>query len=119
MEDEAKRFVQFAFEEGCFHLDIPCQVLSQDEAALISRRRPGFFYLSSGNEFRLKAEDVEGHAPFRAVYFYGDERTAAADMADILYSVWGISLDEPILLSASSFDGVHVWEAESPLATDP
>ena len=105
-----ERFIQFSFEKDCFHMDIPSQTLSREEAAEIMTFRHGFFYLSGGAEYTLHGEDIEGHDPFRTVYFYGDESTAAEDMAHIFYSVWQLSLNVPIYVSAASFSGKHNWE---------
>ncbi len=113
--DKSERFIQFSFEKDCFHLDIPCQTLSREEAARISASRPGFFYLSDGPQYTLHEEDTEGSDPFRTVYFYGDECTAADDMAHIFYSIWQLSISVPIYVTASSFNDEHHWESDHPL----
>jgi hypothetical protein len=62
---------------------MPRQTLSRDEAQQIVRYRTGFFYLSDRKQFTLHCEDVEGYDPFRKVYVYRDESSAAEDMAFI------------------------------------
>jgi len=105
-----RRFIQFSFEKDCFHLDIPRIVLARGEAEQIRSERQGFFYLAEGPEFTLHQEDVEGHHPFRTVYFYGDERAAAEDTAYILFRVWELPLSCPLAISAAAFSGKYHWE---------
>jgi len=107
-----KRFIQFSFEKDCFHLDIPCNVLARGEAEQIRGERHGFFYLAEGPEFTLHKEDVEGHNPFRAVYFYGDEQAAAEGTVYILFRVWELPLSCPVTISAAAFSGKYHWERD-------
>ena len=106
------RFIQFSFERDCFHMDIPRSTLTRTEAAAISELLLGFFYLLDGPEYTLHNEDVDGHDPFRAVYFYGDERMAATHMARIMFSVWSLSFSATIHVTSASFGGAFKWESE-------
>ena len=76
-DDSQKRFIQFAFGKNWFCLDMPRQTLYRAEAEQILRSRNGFFYLRDRPEFTLKDEDVDGYDPFRKIYVYGDEDSAA------------------------------------------
>ena len=74
-----KRFIQFSFERQWFCMDMPRSTLFKPEAERIMRNRSGFFYLRDLPQFTLYEEDTEGHDPFRKIYLYGDEHTAAED----------------------------------------
>jgi hypothetical protein len=109
-------FVQFSFEEKSFCLDMPRQTLSRAEAEQILRSRQGFFYLRNRPEFTLKGEDVEGYNPFRKVYAYGDERSAAEDMAFIFYQVWRFPVHWQFFVTAGAFgDKETDWESGTPM----
>jgi hypothetical protein len=114
-DDSSNRFIQFSFEEVCFHLDMPQQTLSRDEAEQILQQRNGFFYLRDRKQFTLKGEDVVGHDPFRKVYGYGDEKSAAEDMAFIFFYVWKFPVDSRFYVSAEAFSGKHQWEQSVPV----
>src|SRR5262249_29852767 len=114
-DGDGQRFVQFSFERDCFHLDMPRQTLTRDEAQQIVRYRTNFFYLSERKQFTLHGEDVEGYDPFRKVYVYRDEASAAEDMAFILFQVWKFPIDSVIYVTAASFSGKHQWEDGFPL----
>jgi len=109
-DNQDERFIQFSFEKENFHLDMPCQTLSKIDAEKLIAEHKGFFYLSKAPEFMLHNEDVAGFDPFRAVYFYGDERSAAKDMAHIFFDLWKLPIDAQIYVTAASFSGKHEWE---------
>lgn len=109
------RFVQFSFEQNWFCLDMPAETLSRAEARRILRDRLGFFYLCDRTEFTLHEEDVKGFDPFRKIYVYGDERSAADDMAHIFFSVWNFPVDSRLYVTSSAFSGQHNWERGWPI----
>ena len=109
------RFVQYSFERDWFCADLPVQTLHQPEAAQIIRDRLGFFYLQDRPEFTLFEEDVDGYDPFRKVYIYGDERSAAADLAFIYFGVWKFPVDWQFYVRAAAFSGKHAWEQDHPI----
>ena len=110
------RFIQFSFEEKWFCMDMPLQTLFQSEAAQILRSLKGFFYLRNRPEFTLFKEDVEGYDPFRKIYIYGDEQSAAEDMAFIFFHVWKFPVDWRFFVSADAFGGKKTnWEWGTPI----
>ena len=114
-EDGGNRYVQFSFEEKFFCLDMPRETLYRAEAEEILRDRRGFFYLRDQPQFTLYGEDVEGHDPFRKVYVYGDERSAAEDTAYVFFKVWKFPIDSPFYVTAASFSGKKQWERGTPI----
>jgi hypothetical protein len=114
-DNSQKRFVQFSFERNWFCLDMPLQTLYRPEAEQILRDRMGFFYLRDRPEFTLYGEDVDGYDPFRKVYVYGDERSAAEDMAYIFFMAWKFPVDCRLYVSSGSFSGKHEWEKVDPI----
>ena len=71
--------------------------------------RTGFFYLRDREQFTLHGEP-EGYDPFRKVYIYGDEESAAEDTAFVFFQVWSLPVDSRLYVSAASFSGEHEWE---------
>ena len=114
-DDSMNRFVQFSIEKNWFCMDLPLQTLFKPEASRILRDRSGFFYLRDHPEFTLKAEDVDGYDPFRKVYLYGDEKSAAEDMAYIFFSVWNFPPDSQLYVTASAFGDGPSFEDHEPL----
>jgi hypothetical protein len=115
-DESTKRFIQFSFERKWFCLDIPRSTLFRHEAEIIMLRRHGFFYLRDRPEFTLYKEDVEGHAPFRKIYLYGDEESAAEDMAFILFDVWTFPVTSRFYVYAAAFGDKHFdWEKWHPI----
>ena len=114
--DSQKRFVQFAFGKNWFCLDMPIQTLYQPEAEQILRSRKGFFYLKDRPEFTMTGEDVDGYDPFRKIYVYGDEDSAAEDMAFVLFHVWRFPVDWRFFVTAGTFcDQKTDWEDFTPI----
>ncbi len=107
-----KRFVQFSFERNWFCLDMPNNTLFKPEADKILRERSGFFYLRDLPQFTLYGEDVEGHDPFRKIYLYGDERSAAEDIAYIFFDVWRFPVDWTFYVTAAAFGDGPSWESD-------
>jgi hypothetical protein len=114
-DDSQNRFIQFSFERDWFCTDMPLDTLYRPEAEEILRNRQGFFYLRDRKEFTLHEEDVEGHDPFRKVYVYGDEDSAAEDMAYIFFQVWKFPVDSRFYVTAAAFNGKHEWERGHPI----
>lgn len=115
-DDSQSRYIQFSFEKNWFCLDMPLETLYRPEAEQILWSRNGFFYLRDRPEFTLYEEDVEGHDPFRKVYVYGDEVSAADDMAFIIFQVWRFPLDWRFYVKAAAFgDKPSNWEWGVPL----
>ena len=114
-DNSQSRYVQFSFEKNWFCLDMPLETLFRPEALQILRDRMGFFYLRDRTEFTLYDEDVEGHEPFRKVYIYGDERSAADDMAHIFFTVWKFPVDSRLYVKSAAFSGKHEWEKGYPI----
>jgi hypothetical protein len=96
-------------------MDIPQDTLFADEAQKIMRRRSGFFYLRDRPQFTLYGEDVDGHDPFRKVYLYGDERSAAEDMAFIFFTIWRFPIDWRFYVTAAAFGDGPTFESGLPL----
>ncbi len=115
-DNSQSRFIQFSIEEKWFCMDMPLQTLFRAEAEIILRSRKGFFYLSDRPEFTLYEEDVEGYDPFRKIYLYGDEVSAAEDMAFIFFQVWQFPVDSRFYVVANAFGGKTThWEEGTPI----
>lgn len=115
-DDSLNRFIQFSFENKWFCIDMPIQTLFRAEAEEILRYRQGFFDLADRKQFTLYGEDVDGFDPFRKVYIYGDEQSAAEDMAFIFFQVWKFPVDSRLYVTSSAFAGEHRWEQGVPIA---
>ena len=114
--DSQKRFIQFAFGKNWFCLDIPLQTLYRAEAEQILRSRKGFFYLQDRLEFILTGEIVDGYDPFRKIFVYGDEDSAAEDMAFIFFQIWRFPVDWRFFVTAGTFcDQKTDWEDFAPI----
>ena len=115
-DDSQKRFIQFSIEKDWFCLDMPIQTLYRAEAEQILRCRKGFFYLRDRPQFTLNGEDVEGYDPFRKVYLYGEEESAAEDMAFIFFQVWRFPVDWRFFVTVAAFgDKQTDWEYGKPI----
>lgn len=114
-DDSRNRFIQFAFENNWFCVDMPLQTLYRPEAEEILRYRQGFFDLADRPQFTLHGEDVEGFDPFRKIYLYGDEQSAAEDMAFIWFQVWKFPVDARLFVTSAAFGGDHQWEQQVPI----
>jgi hypothetical protein len=97
-------------------MDMPLQTLYRAEAEKILQSRNGFFYLSDRPQFTLKEEDVDGFEPFRKIYVYGDEESAAKDMAFIFFQVWRFPIDWCFYVTADAFGNKETnWENSKPI----
>lgn len=113
--NSSNRFIQFAFGRQWFCIDMPLQTLFRPEAEEILRYRKGFFDLADRKEFTMYQEDVAGFDPFRKIYIYGDEQSAAEDMAFIFFHVWKFPIDSRFYVSSAAFNGMHSWEKAVPI----
>ena len=113
--DSLNRFIQFSFENQWFCMDLPRQTLFRPEAEQVLRYRGGFFYLADRKEFTLHGEDIEGYDPFRKIYLYEDEQSAAEDMAFIFFQVWMFPVESRLYVSSAAFGGKHHWEQGVPI----
>jgi hypothetical protein len=113
--DKSHRFIQFSFNPRYFDIDLPNTTLYQPEAAEILACRPGFFYVKDRRQFEHPAEDVPEFDPVRRVYVYGDDRTAAEDMAFIWFAVWKFPVDWRFFVTAAAFHEDTEWESDWPL----
>ena len=114
-DDSQNRYIQFSFELKWFCMDIPRETLYRPEAEQILGNRLGFFYLRDRPEFTLYEETVEGFDPFRKIYLYGDEDSAAEDMAYIFFDVWRFPVDTRFYVTAAAFSGKRAWEKGFPI----
>ena len=106
-EDDSNRFVQFSFNPEYFDVDLPNTTLWPAEAAEILERHRGFFYVKDRRQFEHPAENVPDFIPLRRVYVYGDEWTAAEDMAFVWFDVWKFPVDWRFYVMASAFHDGH------------
>jgi hypothetical protein len=95
---------------------MPRQTLFRAEAEQILRRRRGFFYLRDRPEFTLHGEDIDGYDPFRKIYIYRDEESAAEDMAFIFFQIWKFPVDWRFYVTAAAFGQQTDWERGTPIA---
>ncbi len=116
--DESNRFIQFSFNPRYFDVDLPNTTLYQPEAAEILACRPGFFYVKDRRQFEHPAEGVAEFNPVRRIYVYGDDRTAAEDMAFIWFDVWKFPVDWRFFVTAAAFHEDTEWESDWPLDVD-
>jgi hypothetical protein len=114
-DDSESRFIQFSIENKWFCMDLPLQTLFRPEAEELLRRRKGFFYLRDRKEFTLKEEMEETCNPFRKIYIYGDEESAADDMAFVFFQVWKFPVEARLFVSSAAFNGKHRWEEGLPI----
>ena len=114
--DGAGRFVQFCFERKWFALDVPQPPLTRAEAIRLVRAGRGFFREAEFAPAGLsEVMDLVKFDPVCKKYIYGDERTAAEDMAFVLFDLWGMPVDVTLYLTAASFEGTAQWEKALPI----
>ncbi len=110
------RFIQFAFEKDWFCMDLPRTTLSRVEAERLRRNRSGFFYVRERPVFSLHDEDANGFDPFRKIYLYGDELTAAEDVMHVFFRVWDLPSAAPIKATSGAFGQGPRFEQDVKLA---
>ena len=101
------RFVQFAFSEHQFYLDLPDVTLTPEEAGRAVAERAGFIFALDKPEPRPGERRYD---PVQRTYGYGDPRAAAEDAAYVFFDLWGTPLEAWIKVEASAFDGRRRWE---------
>lgn len=114
-DDSSKRFVQFSFNRRYFDMDLPNTTLYPPEARELLSSRLGFFYARDRPSFQYPGDHEEEYDPFRKGYVYGDERTAAEDMAFIWFQVWKFPVDWRFYVTAAAFHEDTEWEDAWPL----
>lgn len=114
-DDSESRFIQFSFNARYFDLDIPNTVLHRAEAGIILQRRPGFFYVTQRREWEHPAERADQFNPVRKIYVYGDEQSAAEDMAFVWFNVWKFPVDWRFFVTAAAFFEKTNWERGFPI----
>lgn len=107
--DSFGRFIQFSFQRRWFCIDLPNNILSPAEAGEVMRCRHGFFYVQGMPQFALKGEGVEQWEPFRKIYLYGDEASAAEDMAFIFFQVWNFPVSTRLYVTSATFGRNRLW----------
>jgi len=109
-DNSPSRFIQFSFNSRYFDIDIPNTILYQTEAEQILRCRSGFFYVKECRQFEHPKERVHAFNPVRKIYLYAEERTAAEDMAFVLFDVWKFPVDWRFYVTAKAFKERTKWE---------
>jgi hypothetical protein len=113
-DESSERFIQFAFLPACFRMDIPNSTLYRAEADIIVQRRLGFFYEAAKHLSELNSY-LARFNPLNKVYIYGDERSAAEDMAYVWFDVWRFPADWRFFVKAGTFNVNTDWELGFPL----
>ena len=118
---DSDRYLQFAFMKQTFYMDLPKNTLWPDEARQLLSQRSGFFYLRD-RRFPWMSFDawhglVSTWNPVQKEYINSDPRTAAEDMAFILYTLWRFPLDWQFYHRALVFNRrkKRDWEGEGPV----
>lgn len=111
-----RRFIQFMFRPVGFCIDLPKQTLCPAEADQIERGTEGFFYLPEEDPITLEKLAVEECNPFRKIYRFGEEQSAAEDVSYIFFSVWKLPVDWQFFVTAHSWGDLPGWELNEPLA---
>ena len=73
------RFIQFAFGQDCFYLELPNNTIFPNEAELLLRQRHGFFWARNRPNLpwvRGIWRDIVRWDPLQKVYIYRDEASA-------------------------------------------
>jgi hypothetical protein len=112
------RFIQLAFRRDCFCLEVPNSTLFRPEDEQILGQRLGFHRAKNRPDLRwVRAnwKDIVRWDPLQKVYIYGDEESAAEDMAFIMYRVWKFPVDWTWYVTAASFHTGHQFERGKPL----
>ena len=110
------RYVQFCFQEERFALDMPNKTIYAPECRKLMRDRSGFFLNADVPDYRISSyEQIKVHDPVDKYYIYGEEETAAQDMAYIFFDLWGFPDDTQLFVNAASFGSGHRWEWYAPI----
>lgn len=114
-ESRGSRYVQFAFWERFFVLDLPTSTLWKPDARRIQRDRDGFFFVEERPDYPYYREDVAEHNPFQKQFVNGDAESAAQDAAYVFFQTWNFPVTSRLFATASSFFTHHKWEQSVPL----
>jgi hypothetical protein len=109
------KFIQFAFWERFFVIDLPNDILLETDGRRIHRDRPGFFFVGERDDYPYYHQDVAVHNPVQKQYVYGDQDAAAADAAHVFFQVWNFLIDSRLYVSSASFHTRDRWEESLPL----
>lgn len=97
------RFMQFAFCERWFFMEMTSSTLTPGEAARALDDRSGFRYAGTSQPFCYSTRLVRRHDPFCKQLLYGDEGLAAEDACWIWFDLWKLPLDTVFLVRAATF----------------
>ena len=107
------RFLQFAFLQDRFYLELPNNTIFRPEVEQLLRCTMGFFWAKDRPDLwwiRNTWKDMVRWNPLQKVYLYHDEESAAEDMAFIFFQIWRFPVDSPLWIKAASFEGGHRFE---------
>ena len=111
------RYVQFCFSEDCFYVDLSSRTLLPHEAESILQQRAGFYWAKDRPDLRWVRANLKDYLrwnPLQKIYQYGDEESAAEDMAFVLFDVWQFPVDWPWCVTAAAFHTDHRFEQGYP-----
>lgn len=112
---DQSKFIQFAFWERFFVVDLPNDILLETDGRRIQRDRPGFFFVGERDDYPYYHQDVAVHNPLQKQYVYGDQEAAAADAAHVFFRVWNFPIDSRLYVSSASFHTRDRWDESLPL----
>jgi hypothetical protein len=107
------RYLQFAFMQDCFYMELPNNTVFPPEVEQILRHGMGFYWAQDRPDLRWVRgcwKDMLKWNPLQKVYLYRDEAGAAEDMAFILFQVWKFPVDSPLYIKAAAFHTQHRFE---------
>jgi len=107
------RFIQFAFLQDRFYLELPKSTLAAAEAQRLLTERHGFYWARKHRDYWWVNADWEAMLkwdPLHKLYLYRDEDSAAEDMAFVLYDVWKFPLDQPWYIRAGCFETAESFD---------
>jgi hypothetical protein len=106
-EKKLSRYVQFAFMDRTFFMDLPNDTLFSEEVRVLLESRPGFFFLRDRRcDFMGHEEWVEEFRelnPVEKEYLNDDLRTAADDAAFVFLTLWKFPADWQFYYRALAF----------------
>ena len=112
-EEAQPRYLQFAFMQDCFYMELPNNTVFPPEVEQILRGSMGFYWAQDRPDLRWVRgcwKDMLKWNPLQKVYLYRDEESAAEDMAFILFQVWKFPVDSPLYVKAAAFGTDHRFE---------
>jgi hypothetical protein len=115
------RCIQFAFGEDCFYVDLSNRTLLPHEAETILQQREAFYWAKDRQDLpwiHTNWQDVAKFNPLQKTYRYGDEQSAAEDMAFAIFDVWKFPVDWPWHVTAAAFHAGYIFEQGRPLPTN-